>query len=305
MLARPLLLALSAALLGCSSESPSAADAGGGSSAGTGAGTSGASGGASAGGGRGGAGAGGGASGGTAFPPELPPEQLPRFVHYIRSAPFPRLVFELDAVPGLELRAGVDERLTERFAAILDKPQGIEVVHDDALEPAGEAHAWSDAALDELARASFDGDPGDGSIAIHVMVVDGHSERDGDSGVILGLAWGHLYVTLFKQTIDDTCGGLALVGSLREQACAEAELGILTHEVGHVLGLVDNGLPMATDHRDPEAEHGAHDQNQDCIMYWAYEGQALVDAVADRLLASEDDSLVFDAECLADIDAAR
>jgi hypothetical protein len=246
-----------------------------------------------------------GAVGGTPFPDDLPPEQLPRFVHYIRGTTYTKLVFEVDAVPGFELRADAEARLVERFEVLLDKPHGIELLHDDALEAVGDDHAWTDAELDTLAGETFDGDPAADTIAIHVMVVDGHSASDGDAGLILGLAWNHLNVTIFKSTIESTCGGLALVGALREQACAEAELGILTHEVGHVIGLVDNGLPMVTGHRDPDEEHGAHDENQDCIMFWAYEGEALVDLIEARVLANQDDSLVFDAECLADIDAVK
>jgi hypothetical protein len=98
---------------------------------------------------------------------------------------------------------------------------------------------------------------------------------------------------------------LGLLGGLREQACEAAEVGILTHEIGHVIGLVDNGLPMVDDHRDPVTEHGAHDKSQDCIMYWAYEGQGLIDLIGTRLLAGDDSTLPFCQHCLDDLNAVK
>ena len=44
------------------------------------------------------------------------------------------------------------------------------------------------------------------------------------------------------------------------------------------LGLVANGLVMVGNHQD--AAHGAHDSNDRCIMYWAYEGSGILDALS-------------------------
>jgi len=227
--------------------------------------------------------------------------ELPRFVHYISGATYSHLVIEVDSVDGLEPHATMADRIPARFAEILDK-EGIDFVLDDRLEGRGSDFVWTNDELDAITTDSFDGDPDPNTVAIHVTYLDGHSESDSDSGVILGVAWGHLQIVMFKQTIEESCAGLGLIGSLRDQACEEAEFGILSHEIGHVLGLVDNGLPMQGDHVDPE--HPAHDVSQDCIMYWAYEGQGLVDLVGTRLLAN-DEPLSFCQHCLDDLNAAK
>jgi hypothetical protein len=231
---------------------------------------------------------------------------LPRFYDYIRGDRYSKLVFEIDSVEGQEPRSAILTRITERFAEVLDKPGGIEVVLDDTSPASGDDFVWTDAALDEVTRLSFDGDPDSDTIAIHITYVDGHSSYDDEDGsVILGVAWNWLQIVMYKQTIENSCGGLGLIGGLDEQACEEAEFSILSHEIGHVLGLVDNGLPMVFDHRDPEAEHGAHDFDDECVMYWAYEGQGLFDRIGSRLLAGDDASLPFCQHCLDDLNAVK
>jgi hypothetical protein len=229
-----------------------------------------------------------------------PPERVAQLV---RGDDKPRLVLEIDAVAGFEPRAGATADLTDLLEQILDKPAGVDAVADGAIASRGADHAWTDAELFDLGDDSFDLAVGADTIKLHVMFVDGHSARDGDSSVILGLAWSHTHLVLFKATIERVCGGAIVPPLLRDQLCESAELAIWTHEVGHLIGLVDNGLAMVEPHRDPD--HGAHDDSDACVMYWAYEGDALIDTLADRLIAGNDAPLPFDDACLADIARVR
>jgi hypothetical protein len=231
------------------------------------------------------------------------PGQQPRFVEYIRSTPYDALELEIDYVPGFEPRAAASAELVQRVSAVVDKPGGVFAVLDETLASRGADHAWTFSELAALADATFDDDGAAGTIAMHVLFVDGHYASDTDTQKILGIAWSHTHLTMFKQTIDATCSSMLVPPLLEEELCTAAELSIWTHEVGHLLGLVDNGLPMVTDHRDPD--HGKHDVDDACVMYWAYEGQDVVGVLADRLLAGEDTDLVFDDACLADIAAVR
>jgi hypothetical protein len=247
----------------------------------------------------------GGASGGSNAGGSGNSNPLLRFYGYIQSDRYSKLVFEIDSVEGQEPHSAISSRLVERFAEILDKPGGIEAVLDDTLPTHGSDFVWSNEDLDQITTTSFDGDPDSDTLAIHITYLDGHSGGDGENGVILGVAWGWLQVVMFKETIASSCGGLGLIGALNARACEEAEFAILSHEIGHVLGLVDNGLPMVDDHRDPDTEHGAHDVDPECVMYWAYEGQGLFDRIGSRLLAGDDTSLPFCQHCLDDLDAVK
>ncbi len=73
------------------------------------------------------------------------------------------------------------------------------------------------------------------------------------------------------------------------------EEAVLVHEAGHNLGLVDNGIPMQTPHKD--AQHGNHDSNQNCVMYWAVESSLI-----SQLLGTVPRD--YDANCLAELQAA-
>src|SRR4029078_1597883 len=90
--------------------------------------------------------------------------------------------------------------------ALVDKPAGIEVVRDGALDSRGADHAWTFDELMELADSSFDRTIAADAIAVHAMFIDGHSAEDSDQGVILGLAWSHTHMAIFDETSRVMCG---------------------------------------------------------------------------------------------------
>ncbi|KIG19300.1 Membrane metalloprotease [Enhygromyxa salina] len=229
-------------------------------------------------------------------------EELPQWAKLIRSDPYPRLVIELDSTPGFEARAEVAEDIVTLFSGMLDKPAGIEIVWDDEITPKGDG-AWTPADRSQAASEHRNLEIPDDAVKVHVMFVDGHAAEDEEmSGAILGYAWGST-IMMFKDTIQSNCMA-AILGPLQDQLCREAEYLIWAHEFGHVIGLVDNGLPMVEDHRDPNPDHGDHDANADCVMYWAYSSTDALDSILDRLINMQP-PVEFDDACLADIDAAK
>jgi hypothetical protein len=223
----------------------------------------------------------------------------------IRSDDFSRLEIEIDSVPGMEPRPAVVASLEARVSDLVDKPGGVAMASDAALTSQGTSHAWSFAELSALASATFDLDVSADTIKLHTLFVDGHYDEDTGSSKILGIAWGYTSLVMFKQTLEETCSAIVGTELLRQEVCAGAEESVWLHELGHLFGLVDNGLPMVTPHRDSDSEHGAHDANDACVMYWAYEGQAAVDTVLAKVLAAESPVADFDQNCLDDIAALR
>lgn len=228
-----------------------------------------------------------------------------RFRNYLRPAPFPRLVVEIDSVPGAEPYAASQADIAAVLGTILHKPGGIVMQRDGApIASRGAGHAWTFQELEALAADTFDlAVPAD-TTKMHVMFVDGHSADDTSSGRILGLAWAHTHIVMFKDTIESTCGSHPSLRQ-RERLCAGAERSIWVHELGHVLGLVDNGLPMVSNHRDPDTSHGRHDANENCVMYWSYDGGEVVNKLARKLLEGGEAEIGFDEQCLADLRAVR
>lgn len=218
--------------------------------------------------------------------------------HYLQGDTFSRLVLEVDSVDGYGPMAEAESGMITKISPLVDKPDGIEAVHDENIVSRGEDHAWSFAELDELADQTNNLSVGDNTIKMHVLFVDGHYEKDSDGGKVLGLAWGGKNIAIFKKTIRDNCRGI-LTGN---ELCKFAEQAIWTHEVGHVLGLVNNGVPAQSNHHD--VEHGHHCNNDECVMYWAYEGAKLFDVLSERL-GGNGGALEFDQACKDDLASVR
>lgn len=226
----------------------------------------------------------------------------PRYVDYLRGDRFPKLVIEVDSVQGMAPRSTSSDAVVQTLKGVLEKPGGITVKQTDSLSSKGTDHAWTNAELDELARSTFDPTLPADTISMHVLFVDGHSAEDSSNGKILGLAWAHTHVVIFKQTIEASCRS-GLSGLLAERVCEDAEQGVWTHELGHLLGLVDNGVPMIDPHAD--SAHPAHDSSRDCVMYWAWETGSFLDELRARVTNSSTAPLQFDAECQKDLEAVR
>lgn len=102
---------------------------------------------------------------------------------------------------------------------------------------------------------------------------------------------GTRVIAIFKDVIrKNSDSGSELVAKYMEQSS-------LVHEMGHALGLVNNGLPMIEAHQD--TAHGAHCSNKDCVMYYANEGAASMTAFAKKA-ANQLSTIMFDHQCLKD-----
>ncbi len=120
---------------------------------------------------------------------------------------------------------------------------------------------------------------------------DGGGARPGVLGVSIGDTG---VIAMFKDVIESTAS--VAFPNLEKFV----EQSTLVHELGHAIGLVDNGVALTTDHKDPD--HGAHCTNQECVMYWLNEGAGDAAQFAmDYVTAG--DAILFGDECLADVDA--
>jgi hypothetical protein len=127
-----------------------------------------------------------------------------------------------------------------------------------------------------------------------MIFLSGHfADGNGVQAQVLGVSIGDT-VAMFKDVIKSTSS------TLSPNTAVYVEQSTLIHELAHSIGLVDNGVPMVATHKD--ATHGAHCNNPDCVMYWLNEGASDASDFALRRLLTGD-TLLFDAACLADVDA--
>jgi len=148
-------------------------------------------------------------------------------------------------------------------------------------------------ALADAHRAQHD-EPG--TKTYYVLFVSGHfADKSGVQPSVLGVSIGHTGVlAMFKDVIRSTSVA-ALPNLVRF-----VEQSTLVHELGHGIGLVANGVATTSAHVD--TAHGAHCTNDRCVMYYLNEGASDA-AMFARQVITTGNKLLFDAACLADVDA--
>lgn len=192
--------------------------------------------------------------------------------------------FDLSATNLDRLFAGTKQLTIPRTT---DAMQDIGVVADEELT-----------ADDLLALAALHrDDPGGGATrTYYLLFVSGqYTDDSGPRPGVLGVSIGNSgVVAMFKDVIEST--GLPAVPNLERFV----EQSVLIHEVGHALGLVNNGVALASAHHD--SPNGAHCTNDQCVMYWLNEGASDM-AMFARQYAISGDAILFDDACLGDVDA--
>ncbi len=235
----------------------------------------------------------------------------------VKAAPTPspaflggtqRVVLEVDYAPGAAPYVGdvpllfpdvwvLSQSNLERLlpGKTVTIPHKIEEM--EALDDPGTTEFTADAVL-ALAK-THRGQKTEGAVASFYAVWLRGYYKD-DKGVVhddvLGISIGDTGVlALFKPVIQSgALPGVSATSRILEQAT-------LIHELGHTLGLVNNGISMVTPHQD--VKHGAHCTNPKCIMYWENEGRAYASNFVKDYVKTGNDVL-FGPECLADTDRA-
>jgi predicted Zn-dependent protease len=130
----------------------------------------------------------------------------------------------------------------------------------------------------------------------YIVFVSGHyADNAGVQNGVLGVSIGNSGVVAMFKDVIRTTQSLTTPNTERY-----VEQSTLIHELSHAIGLVDNGVPMVAPHKD--ADHGAHCNNPNCVMYWLNEGASDASSFAlSRLVTGS--SIIFDNACLADVDA--
>jgi hypothetical protein len=222
---------------------------------------------------------------------------------FFRAEPYDRIVIELDTAPGKAPRPAALEAVVAELEALVDKPRGIEVIISENLEARDKSYAWGRDEMYAYGEQTWDLEVDDKTIKMHAMYVGGKFSESLSSGggTVGGWAWGGKHTMIFADEVDRMCSNAARIGLRKEKTCELFERALLLHELGHILGLVNAGVPLLKDHQDED--HGHHDDSKDCIMYWSYGGEGILDILSSSLTGGG--SPTFGPNCRAEMEAVR
>jgi len=210
------------------------------------------------------------------------------------------VAYESDAAPftGTVLNdTGCWELLQTNIAALFlgRVPEPDVFVPEDLSEmvefATQDEQTWTATEIIDLAESIWEQEESSFSQEFFILYLNGYLDDEGEPNYsVLGVSIVDTpVIAVFKDVVLNSSSQMA-VRRFVEQAT-------LVHEFGHIMGLVDNGVPMVTDHLDPE--HERHCINEDCVMYWLNEGASDLRDFAEQLI-STDSAIMYCAECLDD-----
>lgn len=176
------------------------------------------------------------------------------------------LLVEVDHSPGQAPTSKVRSAMKDELERITRKKVEFSVTGE--LPSKGGSYNWGAGELRSLHQEHQDEGERRGVVVMHALFLDGRHENQ-QARQAAGVAFAAGAFALFMGTIDDnTCpdGALTCVG---EPEKSNAVRAVAIHEAGHLLGLVNLGLPMVKDHEDDD--HPGHSTNRESVLWWEVE----------------------------------
>ncbi len=193
-----------------------------------------------------------------------------------------KLFVEIQYMPGYRLEQQTIANLTNFLRTHLNKGGGIQIVEKEIPETGADIKGLADIAkIEQQYRTAFNTDD---QIAVNILVTNSFYTTN----KVLGTAFRNTSICLFGKKIQQHSSGLD------QSSKVKIESTVLHHEFGHLLGLVDLGSPMQTNHRD--ADNGNHCSNPTCLMDYGVE-------TAVNGLWAISGIPIFDANCRKDLRA--
>lgn len=191
---------------------------------------------------------------------------------YLSSDPYSKWVIEVDYATGKAPSSALLDFVRGRLNEVANKPDGIEFRLNEALSDTGRTWNLDNGELVRYAASHQDLKTEGNTVVTHLLFVRGGTNKDNGDSKVLGVAFGRNPVVIFSDAIDGLCEGV-LIG------CAIPRFyeSVVTHEFGHAMGLVDNGIPMVRPHEASSCGNQAddgHSSNQNSVMFCGVENSS-------------------------------
>ena len=178
----------------------------------------------------------------------------------LRGSPARRLVIEITYVSGRKPSQDSIDHVVSILRREAVKPDGIIETFDAPIPAAKDSYSLNDLVeLEAQHRRLHSG----GSVATIWIVALNGSYAGGSS--VLGLSFRATAAAVFEDQIQNAATLFVSAGAI--------ERSVITHETGHLLGLINIGYRSAFDHEDPQHPH--HSKYKTSVMYWAIEDMSI------------------------------
>jgi hypothetical protein len=206
---------------------------------------------------------------------------------FLSDENYKSLTVELVFVEGMNPTATTVAALKTFLAARLNKPAGINIVERSIASPGAGIYDVDLLRQIELEHRTQNTD--DDMLTAFFFFADGDYANNSGTSKSLGIAYDYSSMAIFESTVREFSGGPG------KPSNTTLETTVMQHEFSHILGLVNNGTPITSEHHDPA--HDGHCTTQDCLMYYLAE----TSGIAANLFGGTVPKL--DANCLADLKA--
>jgi hypothetical protein len=205
----------------------------------------------------------------------------------LRATNYDRLEIELLYVNGARPESASITNLRNFLQQRLNKPVGINITERNITDSTGDTYTIEEiSALEKENRTSF---TRDNTVAVSVLFVDKPNERDEGNSVVLGSAYRNTSIVIYQSTVERFSGGVGRTSRVT------LESTVYNHEFGHLMGLVNLGTPLQSQHEDAESKN--HCNVDGCLMFFEINGGNVLDMMNMSAIPE------LDAQCLADLQA--
>jgi predicted Zn-dependent protease len=195
---------------------------------------------------------------------------------------YTNISIQVQYMPGYALEDATISNITAYLNGICNKPGGVTVSQTQIGANGDTLDVNKVAVIESQNRTTYNTG---NTLALYILVTDGYDT----AAATLGFAYRATSICLFGGNIFAHSGGF---GEVSREAL---ESGVLEHELGHIMGLVNLTTPMVTQHQD--AAHGYHCNNSKCLMYYAMETNDVFGMIGANNIP------VLDSNCLKDLQA--
>jgi len=202
---------------------------------------------------------------------------------FLSSGSFGSVKIEIQYMTGFQPDATSISNVTAFLNSVSNKPGGITITQQQIAAGGKSAYSINDiATIEQKNRTTFNSG---NQLSVYILITDGAYTDPS----VLGISYRNTSLCLFGKTVFDNSGGVG------QASRTKLETTVAEHEFGHLLGLVDLGTSMQTNHKD--ATHGNHCNVQNCLMYYAAETTDLLGFLVTGNIPT------LDSECLSDLHA--